>query len=221
MNNEEIKKLRSKRINLKTKISLWYKTGRNPIELCKEYKRITDILKSGGKNVHYGPDYMTVSYWEGKNDINIVSPLKSSEIKSQPEGLKINSNAFKGLEESITEALCKCTEQYNNIINRIEAPKELDKYHISLVWEGETKKTKNIILEEVGRYLKEMGCSELGYEFNDSFLGKEHIYKYEFCGDNSKYQSIIQSSNYIAELVRKIESINVKEIAIFGKKISY
>ena len=103
----------------------------------------------------------------------------------------------------------------------METPTPPNKYHISLVWEDEAGESKDIILEEVGKYLKEMGCSELGYDFNDGFLGKEHIYKYEFYGDETKYQTIIQSANYISDLICNIESFDIKEIAIFGKKILY
>jgi hypothetical protein len=215
---EEIKKLNSQRDRLRIKIKKIISKGDNPIEFVRKFQIINNRLIELGYKCSAKAPYLNIEYWESNPVISNPTPSIPQNSNSTTS---INPNLFKGLEESIMEALGKCTEQYNTIISRMETPPQPNKYHISLVWEDENGEFKNIILEEVGKYLKEMGCSELGYDFNDGFLGKEHIYKYEYYGDESKYQTIIQSANYISELVCNIESFDVKEIAIFGKKILY
>lgn len=215
---EEIKKLNSQRDRLRIKIKKIISKGDNPIEFVRKFQIINNRLIELGYKCSAKAPYLNIEYWESNLVISDPTPSKPQNSNSTTN---INPNLFKGLEESIMGALGKCTEQYNTIISRMETPPQPNKYHISLVWEDEAGEFKNIILEEVGKYLKEMGCSELGYDFNDGFLGKEHIYKYEYYGDESKYQTIIQSANYISELVCNIESFDVKEIAIFGKKILY
>lgn len=217
---EEIKKLNSQRDRLRVKIKKIISKGENPIEYVERFQIINNRLIELGYKCSAKAPYLNVEYWERlKTEPSEISKpgIFSNEI--QPPS--ISASIFKGLEESIMEALGKCTEQYNTIISRMETPPPPNKYHISLVWEDEAGESKDIILEEVGKYLKEMGCTEVGYDFNDGFLGKEHIYKYEFYGDETKYQTIIQSANYISDLICNIESFDIKEIAIFGKKILY
>ena len=218
---EEIKKLNSQRDRLRVKIKKIISKGENPIEYVKRFQIINNRLIELGYKCSAKAPYLNVEYWEGKTDIKPLEISKQGICSNEIQSLDINTSIFKGLEESIMEALGKCTEQYNTIISRMETPLPPNKYHISLVWEDEAGESKDIILEEVGKYLKEMGCTEVGYDFNDGFLGKEHIYKYEFYGDETKYQTIIQSANYISDLICNIESFDIKEIAIFGKKILY
>lgn len=218
---EEIKKLNSQRDRLRIKIKKIISKGDNPIEFVRKFQIINNRLIELGYKCSAKAPYLNIEYWESNPIISGPAPSKPQNSNSVTNIANINPNLFKGLEESIMEALGKCTEQYNTIISRMETPPPPNKYHISLVWEDENGESKNIILEEVGKYLKEMGCSELGYDFNDGFLGKEHIYKYEYYGDETKYQTIIQSANYISNLICNIESFDVKEIAIFGKKILY
>lgn len=217
---EEIKKLNSQRDRLRVKIKNIISKGENPIEYVKRFQIINNRLIELGYKCSAKAPYLNIEYWERlKTEPSEISKpgIFSNEIQSPG----ISASIFKGLEESIMDALGKCTEQYNTIISRMETPPPPNKYHISLVWEDEAGESKDIILEEVGKYLKEMGCTEVGYDFNDGFLGKEHIYKYEFYGDETKYQTIIQSANYISDLICNIESFDIKEIAIFGKKILY
>lgn len=191
--------------------------------LIKEFQEINNELINAGFDCPDSELYNTIDYWLGPTPVPKSTTQKPVTYKTpkHQNTQTLDPNIFKGLEESIMDALGKCTEQYNTIISRMETPPSPNKYHINLVWEDEAGESKNIILEEVGKYLKEMGCSELGYDFNDGFLGKEHIYKYEFYGDETKYQTIIQSANYISGLICSIESFDIKEIAIFGKKILY
>lgn len=117
---EEIKKLNSQRDRLRVKIKKIISKGENPIEYVKRFQIINNRLIELGYKCSAKAPYLNIEYWEGKTDIKpseISKPgIFSNEI--QPPG--ISASIFKGLEESIMDALGKCTEQYNTIISRME-----------------------------------------------------------------------------------------------------
>lgn len=66
MKNKEINELQRKRTNLKMRIRKWRESGKNAIELVKEYQEIVNKLISLGVKADIKTDYLKIEYWNRK-----------------------------------------------------------------------------------------------------------------------------------------------------------
>lgn len=78
----EIKKLKTKRFNLREKIRTYVKQDKNAYELVVEFHHIVDQLKKLGVKASIEKDYLQLEYWD-KPKIKI--PTEVTEIKQSTQ----------------------------------------------------------------------------------------------------------------------------------------
>lgn len=76
--NQEIKKLKTKRFNLREKIRTYVKAGKNAKELVIEFHEVVHQLRNLGFNASIEKDYLQLEYWD-----NFV-PEPKTEKKPAP-----------------------------------------------------------------------------------------------------------------------------------------
>jgi hypothetical protein len=93
MNSKEIDELQRRRSNLQIRIKDWLDSGKNAIELVKEYHEIIDRLAELGVKAEFRAEYLKLEYWgeTPKQSPKPVSqtpppPIKEPEVeKVQPK----------------------------------------------------------------------------------------------------------------------------------------
>lgn len=92
--NQEIKKLKTKRFNLRERIRTYVKAGKNAKELVIEFHEVVRQLRELGFNASIEKDYLQLEYW----DNFIPEPKtekKPASITPSPIIRKENSVSFK------------------------------------------------------------------------------------------------------------------------------
>lgn len=208
--DDRIKQLKSKRFQLRDKLSQWDKNNKDydkGLQLAIEYNTIIDELKQLGFNAESKVEYVTTKYWENKlnsKDTRVIEK-KSTNIDSLNKGVPLETY----LKETIT----------NTIRQEFKTFKDKDPitnaYTLTIAWTNDP--ADPIDLGYLTHYLEEFNvkCTQ-PISINQITMNKEEEFmlKYEYNGNEYEHNILKKSIQYI------LDNLYTKtEIGFFSKKI--
>lgn len=208
--DDRIKQLKSKRFQLRDKLSQWDKNNKDydkGLQLAIEYNTIIDELKQLGFNAESKVEYVTTKYWENKlnsKDTRVIEK-KSTNIDSLNKGVPLETY----LKETIT----------NTIRQEFKTFKDKDPitnaYTLTIAWTNDP--TDPIDLRYLTHYLEKFNvkCTQ-PISINQITMNKEEEFmlKYEYNGNEYEHNILKKSIQYI------LDNLYTKtEIGFFSKKI--
>lgn len=206
---DRIKQLKSKRFQLRDKLSQWDKNNKDydkGLQLAIEYNTIINELKQLGFNAESKVEYVTTKYWENKlngKDTRVIEK-KSTNIDSLNKGVPLETY----LKETIA----------NTIRQEFETFKDKDPitnaYTLTIAWTNDP--TDPIDLGYLTHYLEKFNvkCTQ-PISINQITMNKEEEFmlKYEYNGNEYEHNILKKSIQYI------LDNLYTKtEIGFFSKK---
>jgi hypothetical protein len=192
---QEIKKLKTRRFNLREKIRACVKKGKNAYDYVIELHEVLAKLRGFGINVSVEKDYLQIEYWnnfENSSQKPIQKPKHSKPIKSQNNENKIKENK-----------------------------RNQDSFSLCLAWTSIDGCPTPIQVQKVKEYFEEL-CMELEDE-SSKVCGPgctEHILKYKFEGSEESFRLLKICTQFVLDTFAESD-FDKFNIAVYGKRKNY
>jgi len=89
----EIKKLKTKRFNLREKIRTYVKKDKDAYELVVEFHNIINQLRDLGVKASIEKDYLQLEYWDKSKTLKSQKPKKDEQVTEQ-QTTQVNKNSY-------------------------------------------------------------------------------------------------------------------------------
>lgn len=189
---QEIKKLKTKRFNLREKIRKYVKEGKNAYEFVIEFHEVIRKLQELGFNASIEKDYLHLEYWDKFSQ-------KSNQIKNESKHQSIPLKSVK-------------QEKIN---------KKSDSFAICLAWTSIEGFVVPIQVQKVKEYFNELGL-ELESDNSKSCGPQctEHILKYVFEGPEDSFRLLKTCTQFVLDSFAESD-FDRFNIAVYGKRKNY
>ena len=192
---QEIKKLKTRRFNLREKIRTCVKEGKNAYDYVIELHEVLAKLRGFGINVSVEKDYLQIEYWN------------NFESSSQKSTQKIHHT--KPIENQSKE-------------NKIKENKQKqDSFSLCLAWTSIDGSPAPIQVQKVKEYFEEL-CMELEDEsskIHDPGC-TEHILRYKFEGSEESFRLLKICTQFVLDTFAESD-FDKFNIAVYGKRKNY
>lgn len=190
----EIKKLKTKRFNLREKIRKYMKNGKNAKHLVIEFHEVIEKLREYGFNATIEKDYLQTEYWDNFALEKPIKSQKDNKIKPTPVPKPIQNTDIKIDNKSFS--LCLAWTSLDNFPTPIQINK-VKGYFDELCLKVEDESSKIV----------SPGCTE-------------HILRYEFEGSEESFRLLKICTQFVLDSFAESD-FDKFNIAVYGKRKNY
>lgn len=192
---QEIKKLKTRRFNLREKIRTCVKKGKNAYDYVIELHEVLAKLRGFGINVSVEKDYLQIDYWDNFESSSQKSTQKihhTKPIKNQSKENKIKENKQKQ-----------------------------DSFSLCLAWTSIDGCPTPVQVQKVKEYFEEL-CMELEDESSKIHDPGciEHILRYKFEGSEESFRLLKICTQFVLDTFAESD-FDKFNIAVYGKRKNY